>query len=236
MSTKAFGGFKAGHGRAIAIPAQFFGEVLPQIDDLRELKVTLYAFYFLARQEGDWRSLTVSDLAGDQKLLESLGSTAEEANTALKAGLEQAVRRGTLLRVERVEEGETNSFYFANTPRGKAAAQAAERGLWDPGRQTRGPAMALEERPNVYGLYEQHIGPLTPMIAEVLRDAEQRYPQQWIEDALRIAVENNVRRWRYVEAILKSWQENGRDDSHRRDSEADRRRYIEGEFGKYIRH
>ena len=50
------------------------------------------------------------------------------------------------------------------------------------------------------------------VIAETLHDAEDTYPIQWIEEAVRIAVENNVRRWKYVDAILKRWQEGGRDE------------------------
>jgi DnaD/phage-associated family protein len=93
------------------------------------------------------------------------------------------------------------------------------------------------EHPNAFQLYEEHIGPLTPMIAETLRDAEKTFPARWIEDAIRIAVENNVRRWNYVAAILRSWQEGGRDDrKDRRDSEKDRRRYVEGEFSDFIEH
>ena len=63
------------------------------------------------------------------------------------------------------------------------------------------------------------------MIAETLRDAEQTYPADWLEDAIRIAVENNVRRWRYVDAILRSWKEEGRDEQDRQGTEKDRRRY-----------
>jgi DNA replication protein DnaD len=61
-----------------------------------------------------------------------------------------------------------------------------------------------------------------------LKEAEQTYPTDWIEDAMRIAVENNVRRWRYVQAILRSWQEEGRDDQNRGNTEKDRQRYLKG--------
>jgi DnaD/phage-associated family protein len=93
-----------------------------------------------------------------------------------------------------------------------------------------------QEQPNIFRLYEENIGPLTPMIAEALREAESTYPAQWVEEAFRIAVENNVRRWRYVEAILRSWQEEGRNDQDRRYSERDRRRYVEGQFSDFIEH
>ena len=66
------------------------------------------------------------------------------------------------------------------------------------------------ERPNIFRLYEENIGMLTPMIAEELLDAEQVYPKQWIQDAMREAVLNGAHSWRYVEAILKRWQREGR--------------------------
>jgi DNA replication protein len=75
---------------------------------------------------------------------------------------------------------------------------------------------------------------LTPLIADKLRDAESSYPPAWIEEALRIAVENNVRKWRYVEAILEDWRTRGRDEREDRgDSEKARRRYVEGEFADF---
>jgi len=43
------------------------------------------------------------------------------------------------------------------------------------------------------------------MLADRLRDAENEYPAEWIPEALRLAVERNVRNWRYIEGILKRW-------------------------------
>ena len=73
--------------------------------------------------------------------------------------------------------------------------------------------------------------------SDTLRDAEETYPASWIEEALRIAVENNVRKWRYVQAILEDWRTRGRDEREDRgDSEKARRRYVEGEFADFIEH
>jgi DnaD/phage-associated family protein len=134
-------------------------------------------------------------------------------------------------------EGSTQTFYFLNSPKGRAAAQAIQRGEWQYSGDPQTPLDLSLEKPNIFRLYEENIGPLTPLIAEKLSEAEDSYPAQWIEDAIRKAVENNVRRWNYVEAILKSWQEGGRDErTDRRDSEKDRRRYVEGEFSEFIEH
>lgn len=69
-----------------------------------------------------------------------------------------------------------------------------------------------ESTTNTFVLYESNIGPLTPMIADALTDAEKTYPSEWIKDAIALAVENNKRNWRYCETILKRWQESGKDD------------------------
>lgn len=65
---------------------------------------------------------------------------------------------------------------------------------------------------NIYSHYESNIGVLTAMIADSLDLAEKEYPADWVTDAIRLAVENNKRNWRYCEAILKRWKESGKDD------------------------
>lgn len=65
------------------------------------------------------------------------------------------------------------------------------------------------DRPNVFAVYEHEIGSLTPMIADALKDAENEYPQGWIEAAIAESAANNARSWKYTEAILKRWKVDG---------------------------
>ncbi len=84
------------------------------------------------------------------------------------------------------------------------------------------------ERPNIYKLYEENIGPLTPLIADALKDAEAEYPPEWIEEALGEAVKRNKRNWKYVEAILRGWKEEGRGkEQNRQNAEELRGRDVE---------
>ena len=69
-------------------------------------------------------------------------------------------------------------------------------------------------RPTIFKLYEENIGPLTPMIADILRDCEKDYPYEWIRDAVEEAVTNNARSWRYIESILRHWKETGQHGSY----------------------
>jgi DNA replication protein len=128
-----------------------------------------------------------------------------------------------------IERGKREeSYYFLNSAKGRAALRVIAKGDW---RFTDGAELQImlgDEPPNIFELYEEHIGVLTPMIADALREAEDTYPSSWIEDAFRIAVENNARNWRYISAILNRWQVEGRDEREdRRDTEKARRRYAE---------
>jgi DnaD/phage-associated family protein len=229
-----FTGFPAGKVRFTPIPAQFFSELLPQIDDLGELKVTLYALWRLNRMEGAFRFLRRADFLEDGRFLQGLGASQEQD---LDEALERCLQRGTLLRASLDLEGGEEYYYFLNTPKGRAAVDALERGEWRPSGDPQAPFILEDEPPNIFRLYEENFGPLTPMIAESLRDAENTYPASWIEDAIRLAVENNVRRWSYVAAILDRWQDGGRDDrTDRRDTEKDRRRYLDNEYSDLIEH
>ena len=81
------------------------------------------------------------------------------------------------------------------------------------------------ERLNVFKLYEENIGPLTPLIADALKDAEKTYSREWVADAIGLAVANNKRNWKYCEAILKRWKEDGRaEKQNRRDDQKSRQR------------
>lgn len=232
-----FSGFPEGSGPFTNLPSQFFQELLPRIDHLGELKLTLYVFWRLDQTEDAFRYLRRADILDDDGFMQGLGDSPMDAQAALDEALKRCVQRGTLLSASLdLEMGEEN-LYFLNTPKGRAALDAIARGEWRHTGDVHAPVGVSPARPNIFRLYEENIGPLTPMIAEQLRDAEQAYPAQWIEDALRIAVENNARRWSYVEAILKRWQEGGRDDrKDRRDTEKDRRRFVEGEFSEFIEH
>jgi DNA replication protein len=222
-----FAGFPA-KAHLTPVPAQFFTELLPEIDHLGEMKVSLYALWFLDRLEAKIRYLTYSDFSEDERLVAGL------APDGLDAALERAVQRGTLLRVAPEKGGKESAVFFLNSARGRAAVQSIERGEWQPGEH---PSGSLEvERPNIFTLYEQNIGPLTPLIAEMLQDAESGYPVAWIDEAFKIAVAKNARSWKYIEAILKSWQEEGRDQTDRRESAQDRRKYVEGEYSDFIEH
>jgi DNA replication protein DnaD len=63
------------------------------------------------------------------------------------------------------------------------------------------------------------------------------YPPQWIEAAIRQAVEYNKRNWRYVAGILRRWQTEGRGngvDSRRSEQADDPERFRRGKYGHLV--
>jgi DnaD/phage-associated family protein len=229
-----FSGFPSGKVRLTPVPASFFTDLLPQIDSLAELKVTLYALWHLDQQQGPLRFLTYDSFSGDRQLMAGFGSEQATAQQMLAEGLQKALQRGTLLCAQPDDTPLEEQIFLLNTARGRAAVQAYRQGEWQPGNVTQVVVDLEHQRPNIFKLYEDNIGPLTPIIADMLQDAEKTYPADWIEEAIRKAVQNNVRRWRYVEAILQSWKEERHDGTHRRDSEKGSQRYLEGPFADFI--
>ena len=134
-------------------------------------------------------------------MTEALGLSGEE----IRLGLEKAVERGTLLRAEH----EADVFYFLNSPRGRLAAEAFAKGDW---RESAKIMSAPVRKSNIFKLYEENIGALTPLLSDMLREAEKNYPAVWFEEAFEIAVSSNIRNWKYVEAILARWKEKGKDE------------------------
>jgi len=224
-----FPGFPEKATKPIRIPEQFFRHVLLGIDKLDELKLTLYIFWRLERMEGPVHSIRFTDLLIDTALVNALSKSPDKARSALESALRRAVQRGTLLQAE-VDEGQ-DKIICLNSPKGRAVVEAVKRGEWRASTGSITPNETYSEYSNIFQLYEANIGPLTPMIADALRDAEKTYQANWVEDAFRIAVERNKRNWHYVEAILRHWQEGGRDDrkdqQDRRDTEEARRRYAQ---------
>jgi DNA replication protein len=201
------------------LPDSFF-HLLNEIDDISELKVTLHAIWRIEHIEGPFRALCETDFEA-----ESLGMVLNE----IQAGLEKAVKRGTLLK----SAHEADIFYFLNSPRGRLAAEAFEKGNW---RESAKIMSAPLKKSNIFKLYEENIGVLTPLLSDMLREAEKNYPSAWFEEAFEIAVKNNIRNWKYVEAILTRWKEKGKDErKDKQDPVKDAKRYTDSEFSEFFK-
>jgi DnaD/phage-associated family protein len=206
---RTFAGYPAG-ARATAVPSVFFSELLPQIEGEDELRVTLYLFYALGRRKGYPRFVTEAELLAEAPLYAALGD-GDEAPGRVRNGLEAGVARGSLLRLDVEHNEHTEVLYFLNTPADRRAVEQIRDGRIELGRALPQPqGVPAPRQGSVYQLYEANIGPITPLIAEELKEAEELYPYEWLEDALREAALLNKRSWRYASRILQRWATEGR--------------------------
>jgi DNA replication protein len=190
MMAPPFAGFGVGT-KALPVPAPVLSSLLEEIDDIAELKCTLRFLWYVAQEKGTPRRVAAATLDADSVLIAALGSQEE-----VSRGFGLAVSRGTII--------EASGWRLLRTPENeRALARLGEA-------PTQRSEAVRAERPNVYQLYEANIGMLTPMIADQLRSAEDEFPAEWIEAAIREAVTNNALSWRYAETVLERWKRNGK--------------------------
>jgi DnaD/phage-associated family protein len=209
--TDPFNGFPDS-ALATTIPNLFFARVMPQIERPEELAVSTYAFYAISRCDRSRRPrfVTRAELSADPALARSLAMLAgDDGAEPLEAGLRLAVHRQTLARTSIEVDGQREDVFAVNTPANRRALEAlAGTRVELPDSLPPSSATAL---PNIFALYEENIGSITPLIADELQDAEKQYPQEWVAAAFREAVLANKRSWRYVASILRRWEAEGPD-------------------------
>ena len=259
MQSPGFIGFPDIKMKPVIIPDHFFTDLLPQIDDLAELKLTLHCFWLLNEQSSELKYLRGEDLRNDAKLLQSLSldSDLRTPQGTLEDALQRAVARNTLLKLEIETEGDqgpdandsdttilnlnskVEDWYFINTVKGRQTLALVRQGKLPELQKVLPEEARLRiQRPNIFVLYEQNINLMTPLIAEQLRDLEKSYPPEWIEEAFEIAVSRNKRNLKYIQNILKRWETEGKHndgpEESRRPAETQRSRHVPNEFSDVL--
>jgi DNA replication protein len=198
---------------SIAIERGFFDDQLARIRDLSELKIALHLMY-LSSMRGK-AAIPLADLF-DPAIVQSVvgAGSAEPAVDRMRGGLERALADGLLLRLTVREQGVEKVYVLVSNRRNRDLLDRLRQGDGEAERELELPpgVEGSVYRPNIFALYERHIGPLTPLVADQLREAERAYPKQWLEQAIMEAVHYNKRNWRYVESVLTTWEESREPD------------------------
>jgi DNA replication protein len=218
-----------------SVPNAFFSSLLPQIEDIAELKTTLHVIAALYRKKGYPRLVGFNELLSDAALAGSLRAAGEHFEATLRRALKMAAERGTLISLSLEKDGEV---YLLNDESGRQTAAKMASGELMPGglKAAAKPEAPAEEMPDIFSLYEQNIGLLTPMVADELKEAEKLYPPEWLRDAIREAALHNKRNIKYISKILENWSVEGRSDgTYQRDSQkAGPDKYFKGKYGHMV--
>ena len=197
--------------RYLPVPAPLLESLLEEIDDLAELKCTLRVIAMLHVKKGHPRFVTLGELQADRTLNRSLGQDGDSASQSIEQGMAKAVRRGTIAVASVEESGARQQLFTLNTEVNRTTLEKIAEGATQVSPlPVSEPWVEPEDTPNIFALYEQNVGMLSPMIADELREAEELYPVEWISEAIREAVGLNKRSWRYISRILERWEHEGR--------------------------
>jgi DnaD/phage-associated family protein len=218
------------------VPNLVFSSLLPQITDIVELKVLLHIFGIIYPKRSSLKFTTFKEMLGDAGLVNDLkGQVGEDLTKALAA----LVSKGILLTLPIATAEAADQIYLFNNETNRLSVERILSGeLVLPGLKAEKPAPAVAETPaDIFTLYEQNIGMLTPLIADELREAGKQYPEDWIKDAIKEAVSLNKRNWRYIARILEHWLTEGRDDGTHRGNlkkNTDPDKFIKGRYGHLV--
>ena len=198
----------------VSLPDTFFTKLVPKIQELAEFKVVLYAAYLILKKQEqphpDITGVTYKELKAVSCRL-----SAEIDEETLRQALDSAVEHGTLLHSTLNINSEFEDVYSLPAPMYRS----------------RQPSTI-----NIFALYEQNIGMITPIIAEELKEAQKLYPHEWVEEAFNEAVTLNKRSWKYIARILERWASEGKESGEykRNIKKDDPDKYIKGKYGHLV--
>lgn len=202
-----FAGFVRGT-RYTSIPNAVLGPLLTQIDTISELKCALRVLGMIYQRRGNRPWITLDEMLSDTVLLDGLVNQEGGPVEAIKQGMQKAVARGILLEI-RDKEGRNR--FLVNDEYGRNLAETLKTDyVITPPIEITDVEATTEARLNIFTLYEENIGLITPLLADELREAETTYPQVWVKDAFKEAVSLGHRNWRYISRILERWAKEGR--------------------------
>jgi DnaD/phage-associated family protein len=244
-----FAGFSPGT-QYTPVPDPLLGPLLEQIRDLAELKVTLRGLWLLHRKRGFPRALPLTELLNDGVLLRGLSVPGGDPREEIRRGLRLAVARKTLLLYQPDPGPPEQQSYLLNTDSDRRALARMQQGgdlpprddLWlaevpmETSAEDRSfdraqdkPFDSAQDKSNIFALYEENVGLLSPIMVEKLKEAEEAYPWPWVQEAFTIAVTHNKRSWHYISGILRRWAAEGKDHGEpgRYSKEGDRQKYLQ---------
>ncbi|HLY31416.1 MAG TPA: DnaD domain protein [Ktedonobacterales bacterium] len=143
----AFPGFPPGETPYTPLPEAFFTALLPEIEDVGELKVTLHLYWLLYQKQGSPRCASDRELLADPQLRRALRRLGDPRpyEERLRVALEMAHARGVLLRARVRVDGEIVTWYFFNTEKSRRAVARLLEGTLSPAilLELEGPLAAL---------------------------------------------------------------------------------------------
>ena len=218
------------------IPNLVFSSLMPQIKDIDELKLLFNIFAIFYPKKSNLKFVTLNEIQNYSGLGPDLKSLPVEK---LEAALVDLVKLNILIELKVVQNDRAETLYFINNEANRLNVEKIRSGeLLLPQIKIEAIVPVSNVKPlDVFTLYEENIGMLTPLIADELKEAVKQYPESWLQEAIKEAVAQNKRNWRYISRILERWSIEGKDNGAHRGhlkTNTDPDKYVKGKYGHMV--
>ena len=120
-----FEGFRTG-SKAVAIPVEFFNELMPTLNRGVEIRVVLHVIYMIFRKSGRIRAVSFEELVNETSLRAALSE--DTYRFQIKEALDRGVQVGALLECHLNQH---DFLYFLNNEGGRRQYQQIHMGTQD---------------------------------------------------------------------------------------------------------
>jgi DNA replication protein len=217
------------------VPNLVFSSLAGQINDIVELKTLLHIFEILYLKKGSPRYITADELLVHPSLVQDLKQI---TRASLVQALEALVDKGILIKQPVVNLNERLLYFINNAPNRAIVEKIRNSEISFEGFPAPPlPPPPAATPPDIFTLYEENVGLITPLIADELKEAQNNYPEGWIKEAIKEAVKLNKRNWKYISRILERWSTEGKKDGAYRgnlEKNTDPDKYIRGKYGHLV--
>ena len=218
------------------IPNLVFSSLVPLITDINELKLLLHVFALIYAKKGNLKYFTLNEIRNYSGLSTDIKSLPVEQ---IEAALVDLVKLNILIEIKVVQNNRSETLYFINNEANRLNLEKIRSGeLLLPQIRIEAVLPISNVAPvDIFTLYEENIGMLTPLIADELKEAIKQYPESWIPEAVKEAVAQNKRNWRYISRILERWSTEGKDNGAHRGhfkTNPDPDKYVKGKYGHMV--
>ena len=149
IENNQFVGFLNGEAESIVFPKSFFDSLLPKISDLDELKFLLAYFWLLSKQKEFSLPVSLDVFQTSEQILAILDNDLQRVEKALNLCIKDKIF------IEIKDNRTQTAIYLLNSPRGRATFEAFQSGTIKFEELRQGQISKLDEKPNIFKLYEE---------------------------------------------------------------------------------
>lgn len=190
----------------IQLPYSILGDLIEKTESEAEVKILLKAIWVVNTYPELNNNFSANAISSDAGMALILNTWGDELHLLVQNVLKKFTRKGLLF--ENIINNK-NYYSFPTDPEATTSLiDFSDPFIYAEPWQLEYENSKLKE---IVKLYEQNISEVTPYIAENIKLATETVPYNVVVRAIEQASKANIRTWRYINAIIKSWKNQNRE-------------------------